>query len=111
MKEEEARKLIEAFFEADAQGKTIYMDADQVDEALDWLEDERYLDDYYRLLEVGLRLHPDYIPLLVRRCFQLIYEEKYKEAYDLATSLENSRNYEVYAVQIDSLFCLEEPEK
>ncbi len=106
MKEKEAKELINAFLKAEEQGKSIYMDADQVDEALDWLETEDTVEEYCKLLEAGLRLHPNYLPLLVRKCFHLMYEDRFEDAYDLATSLTDSQDYEVYAAQIDSLFCM-----
>lgn len=111
MKEKEAKELIDAFFKAEKEGKLLYMDADQVDEALDWLEGNATFDDYCRLLEAGLRLHPNSISLLIRKCFKLIYDRSYQEAYDLAISLDAFNRYEILVAQINCLFCLKESEK
>lgn len=111
MKEKEARNLMNIFLKAEKQGKTIYMDAYQIDEVLYWLEDDDDWDDYQKLLNAGLRLHPDYLPLQLRQCFYLIYKERYQEAYNVAFSISDSQNYEVYTAQIDCLFCLHQYEK
>jgi len=85
--EKKVLQMLRRYFDVARRGDTPYFDAEDIEDMLDYLDQEKDPHCYHELLELGLRLHPDNVNLKIRQCEWLLHAEQYKEALALANTL------------------------
>jgi tetratricopeptide (TPR) repeat protein len=91
----------------DDSGTKTYFDADEVVELLDYFEEKSNITQYEKLLEFGLKLHPENPDLKLRICKLLIFHEQYNEALHMITQLNCNNDEEAELLKIECLCALD----
>ncbi len=87
MNKNDISPLLERYLSARIQGKDPYFDVDEIDELMYGLEGtdkEQYLDE---ILELGLRLHPGNLDLLIKKCASYTFRDDPESALVLMDSM------------------------
>jgi len=85
-------------------GKEVYFDADEIDEALECLEDSEEYSYFESLLMLGLKLHPNNVSLKIRLCKYLVYIEEYEDAISFIDSTAEPDNIDLQLSRLEC-FC------
>ena len=106
--DDEVSRLMQRYFAACKNGTEPYFDADEVDAILNNLEEKEDFTHYGAILALGLRLHPGNTDLKIHQCKFLIYNEKYKQALDLAESIAEANNQDIDLIRMECYCTLEQ---
>ena len=77
------------YLSAQESGETLYLDADEVMDLMDYFEDREDFDNYRKVLQIGLKLHGNDPFLWVRWSQVLVEDGKYKEALTILDKLDD----------------------
>jgi tetratricopeptide (TPR) repeat protein len=88
-------------------GTKSYFDADEIADLLDYFESEDDIAQYEKILDFGLRLHPENPDLKIRICRLLIFKEQYDEALEMIIRTGHDDEGELELLKIDCLCALD----
>lgn len=104
-------ELISRYEDAIADGKKIYLDADQFADIADYYDGLGDLDAAKELLEMALEIHPLSDVLLLKKAKLLVYESEYEEALSILEISFSGYDMEHYMVKIECFLQLERYEE
>lgn len=99
--------ILQRYAQMDGSGAKTYFDADEIVELLDYFEEKSNITQYEKLLNFGLKLHPENYDLKLRTCKLLIFHEQYDEALELIMQIKCDNDDEAELLKIECLCALD----
>lgn len=100
MTEKDITVIIEKYRAAKAEGRNPYFDADEFCDLADYFDSNGELDEAREIIEEGLFIHPQNVPLLVKKAKLSVYDGEYEEALSLLRSV-TEYDYDLYLLRIE----------
>lgn len=100
MTEKDITVIVNKYKEAKQQGRNPYFDADEFCDLADYFDSTGELDDAREVIEEGLFIHPQNVPLLVKKAKLSVYDGEYDEALMLLQSV-TEYDYDLYLLRIE----------
>ena len=111
MRRKKVSELLQRFLTGRKEGRTVYFDADEIDELLDSFEDSDDFTYYDEVLALGLKLHPYNTDIKIRQCRAYIYNEQYDEALSLIESIADTDNQDLDMLRLECYAMMNEYKK
>lgn len=102
-RDKELFELSEQYESAKAEGRSIYMDADDCADLADWYALRGKLEAAMEIIEYGLTLHPESTPLLVEQAYLFIDSRNRGKAKQIAGSIRDNYSPEVKILRANIL--------
>ena len=100
--------LVEKYENMQAQGKNIYLDADEFAVLVDYYSSGGDQDEAETLIVEGLKIHPGSSLLMLAKAKLLIYSAKYEEALDYLRFSSNDSDLDQTLLKVEALLHLSE---
>ncbi len=99
----ELEELLRSFEAAQAEGKSIYMDADQFADIANWYINEEKYDEAQQAIEYGLQLHPNNTKILLEHALLYLDSRNYDKAKEVIEEIAEPDLTEVKLFQAEIL--------
>ena len=102
-RDRELHELAKMYESAQADNKSIYLDADDLVDLTDWYMAQNNIQSATEVLDYGLKLHPDHTQLLIEKTYLLLNSRNREEARKVFDQIEDDYSPEVKILKANFL--------
>ena len=107
MKEKNISGLVKRYEQMLGSGRSVYFDAGEFDDLADYYDMLDDLDTSKKIIELGLKIHPENYSLLLKNAKFIIYAGEYHKALEYLNKTFGVYNFEAYLLKIECLLSLD----
>lgn len=106
MAENNISDLVKRYEHALESGKSIYFDADEFEELVEYFDSQNDVETAKEIVDAGLAIHPENNSLIYQKAKFIVYDGGYLEAIQLLNKFSGSYDFDLYLLKIDCLLHL-----